>query len=223
MKNNIPSVSKALKQIRFERGITQHQLADILGISTSTACLWESGDRFPNKTMREKICNYFDVDMNFLCGFSKVHNSVVEDDRVMSINYFERKSLKNEVSSINLQYSKDIFDVTNTISTMMLPKTLFRKNASYFAIKCVEDKLAPYGISNNDIAIFMAANHDDIENNTIVCALIDGKVVIRSFIMGDEANCYYLANAWNDAKPQKVFTNNEEVILGKLSYVLGKR
>ena len=57
--------------LRKERDYTQAQLAKALGVSTSTVAMWERGERYPTRTMCEKIADFFDVDMDYLYGRTK--------------------------------------------------------------------------------------------------------------------------------------------------------
>lgn len=224
MTNSNQSIANALKLLRTERNITQYQLANILGISTSTICLWEQGERFPNKRLRETLCSYFNVDMNFLCGYSTVRKSSIENDEVLSVDYYDRRCLKEGFDRFDLRFNKDIFDTDSAYTTMLLPKTLFRNNAHYFAINSKEEGLSPFGVNAEDILVFAQANSEDVEDKTIVCALLNGKIVVRLFRLSNESNCFYLAKSWDDEALLKIPNANEkEIIIGKLTYVFGRR
>lgn len=48
------------KRARERSGMTQQQLADVLGVDQSTVCLWETGKTFPRGKMLTRvasICN----------------------------------------------------------------------------------------------------------------------------------------------------------------------
>lgn len=57
---------EALKRLRTNRGMTQAQLADALGIGKSTISMYEIGAREPDFEMLEAIADYFNVDMALL-------------------------------------------------------------------------------------------------------------------------------------------------------------
>ena len=54
------------KRLRKEKGITQGELAKILGVSRSTIGNYEQGIREPDFEMLEKISDYFNVSMSTL-------------------------------------------------------------------------------------------------------------------------------------------------------------
>lgn len=68
-------VSHVLRVLRVDKGLSQDELAEALKVSRVTLSLWESGRRSPSKENCEAICDYFNVDMNYLLGFSSVRNS----------------------------------------------------------------------------------------------------------------------------------------------------
>ena len=60
--------SERLKKLRKEKGMTQAELADALGISTPTVIMWENGKRKPQFEMLEKLSEVFDDRFLYLIG-----------------------------------------------------------------------------------------------------------------------------------------------------------
>lgn len=60
--------SNNLKKLRKERGLTQKELADALGIAKSTISMYENNNREPDFETEELIADFFNVDMNTLRG-----------------------------------------------------------------------------------------------------------------------------------------------------------
>ncbi len=54
-------IGKFLKELRKEKGITQEQFAEILGISNRTISRWETGSNMPDISLLVEIADYFDV------------------------------------------------------------------------------------------------------------------------------------------------------------------
>lgn len=57
-----------LKGLREENGISQRELADIIGISKGAVYYYESDGRAPDIVTLEKIADYFDVSTDYLLG-----------------------------------------------------------------------------------------------------------------------------------------------------------
>lgn len=62
--------SKRLKKLRTDLKMTQDELAPELGISRSTLGMYETGKREPDFETLETIADFFNVDMNYLIGYS---------------------------------------------------------------------------------------------------------------------------------------------------------
>ena len=54
-------VGSFLKDLRREKGITQEQLAEELGVSGRTISRWENGNNMPDISLLVEIAEYFDV------------------------------------------------------------------------------------------------------------------------------------------------------------------
>ena len=60
--------SQVIKKLRKEKGLTQQELANIVGITATGVSYWESGNAVPNTETLNKLANYFGVTVNFLLG-----------------------------------------------------------------------------------------------------------------------------------------------------------
>lgn len=58
--------SDKLKQLRKEKGLTQRELAEKLGLGKSAIGMYESGKRTPEFETLEMICDFFNVNMDLL-------------------------------------------------------------------------------------------------------------------------------------------------------------
>lgn len=65
-------LSEQLKQLRRERGNTQEDLANHLGISTQAVSKWERGEGYPDITLLPAISSYYNVSIDNLLGVGKL-------------------------------------------------------------------------------------------------------------------------------------------------------
>lgn len=63
--------AERLKTLRKSKGLTQLELAKILGVSTSTIGMYEQGRREPELNFVMKIASYFQVSSDFILGFDQ--------------------------------------------------------------------------------------------------------------------------------------------------------
>lgn len=61
-------VGNRIHELRRERGITQPQLADAIGVSNGAISLWENGVNEPKASYIVAICKFFGVTSDYLLG-----------------------------------------------------------------------------------------------------------------------------------------------------------
>lgn len=59
-------LGKKLLELRKERGLTQAELAKLLGVAQQSVAQWEKGKNLPGNVSRIKICDFFGVSASFL-------------------------------------------------------------------------------------------------------------------------------------------------------------
>ncbi|EJO5347626.1 helix-turn-helix domain-containing protein [Clostridium botulinum] len=74
-------IGEVIYRLRKEKGITQEQLANFIGVSPAAVSKWESGASYPDITLLPVIATFFNVTIDILLNF-KIELS---DDEVMSI------------------------------------------------------------------------------------------------------------------------------------------
>ena len=73
---------KNLKIIREQNGLTQQQLADVLGISRSAYCGYETGRRTPDIETLEKIVKFYNMPVEVF--FTKLMSEYLYDDEFVN-------------------------------------------------------------------------------------------------------------------------------------------
>lgn len=57
-----------LRQYRNQMGLTQQELADLVGVSFRTIQSWERDETYPNASHLFRLCEIFGTDPNTLIG-----------------------------------------------------------------------------------------------------------------------------------------------------------
>lgn len=57
-----------LKELRTQRGLTQSQVGELLGVSCVTIARYEAGEREPSNAKLTTLANYFGVTVDYLMG-----------------------------------------------------------------------------------------------------------------------------------------------------------
>ena len=63
-------LAERLKQLRSEKGMTQVQLAQMLGVSKGTVAMWETSKRKPSFEILSRLSDIFDRRMDYILGYS---------------------------------------------------------------------------------------------------------------------------------------------------------
>lgn len=68
--------AKVFKELRTNLKLTQQELADKLGLSRSAIGMYEKGEREPDFETLELIADFFNVDMDYLLGRTKLTTTI---------------------------------------------------------------------------------------------------------------------------------------------------
>lgn len=97
---NQKKIGDFLKELRKEKGVTQEQLAEILGVSGRSVSRWETGSNMPDLDILILIADYYDVEIReILDGERKDGNMKKEmEETVLKIadykNHEEHKFMR---------------------------------------------------------------------------------------------------------------------------------
>mgnify|MGYP004462731137 CR=1 FL=1 len=73
---------KILRLLRNEKGMSQQELADALGISKSSINMYERGERQPNFEVLEAIADFFNVDIDYLLGRTNKTTKIINPQTI---------------------------------------------------------------------------------------------------------------------------------------------
>jgi transcriptional regulator with XRE-family HTH domain len=84
-----------------ERGITQKDLAQAIGVSTGNISDWKSGRAKPSIDVLNRIANYFGVSIDYLVGRTDVRNidDLIEIAHIGVITWINDRAFSNDESS----------------------------------------------------------------------------------------------------------------------------
>lgn len=92
-------LGKRIKELRLERGVTQSELSDYLGLTPKMVSFYELEQRFPPQDIIIKLADYFNVSADYLLGRSEIRNS---DELLKEYSSLYNKSPKEIEEYINL-------------------------------------------------------------------------------------------------------------------------
>lgn len=60
------TIGKRIATLREKKGLTQAQLARLIGVGTSTVTMWEIGERIPRDEMKVKLAEQLGRSVKFI-------------------------------------------------------------------------------------------------------------------------------------------------------------
>ena len=83
------SFAKMLRKIRTDKGLSQRELADKIYVTRSAITRWENGSRMPDADTIARLCQFLDVNLDFLLGNDIIAgegiNVIVVDDSKIAL------------------------------------------------------------------------------------------------------------------------------------------
>lgn len=94
---------ETVRELRKQKGLTQEQLAEYLGVQPTTIASIETGRAFISSDVLANLSNYFDVEPAFFF-FDKVHILSQKDHDYIS-------EIKRALPGFNTSKLKDIYNI----------------------------------------------------------------------------------------------------------------
>lgn len=69
---NSVNIGEFIQNVRKEKGLTQKDLADSIGVSDKTISKWENGNSVPDTTLLKPLCDALDINVNELLSGKKL-------------------------------------------------------------------------------------------------------------------------------------------------------
>ncbi|WP_315337598.1 XRE family transcriptional regulator [Fusobacterium pseudoperiodonticum] len=144
-------IKDRIVSLRNEKNITQSQLAEELNISPSAIGMYEQGRRKPSNELLEEICDYFNVDMDYLMGRSDIKNRYQAglkydwEDKKQEDSNIDMNTVNTDYIMIPLYESISAgYGASNSEFIEMIPVFGLKKNGTtYFAVKVEGDSMEP--------------------------------------------------------------------------------
>lgn len=74
-------LKNSLALLRKEKGLTQQQVADILGIKRSSYAQYETGNRQPDYSILQALADYYDCTVDYLLGRTDDRRAIVVEPK----------------------------------------------------------------------------------------------------------------------------------------------
>lgn len=201
-----------IKKLRKEKGLTQQELGQMLGVQKSAIAKYENG-RVPNlkRETISKLAEIFNVTPNYLLGIDEP-----------TAPYFSNNidiPLYNDVCC-----GEGMFVEDNIEEYISLPESLLNPRKDYFCQYANGDSMQDESIRPGDLIIFEKTQA--LNNGDIGCFGIEDNIATCKKYYRDHANNCVILQPAND-KYSPIIINEYNYhsfkIIGKLALVISKR
>lgn len=113
-----------LKELRKENGLTQSDLGRILNLGKTTISMYENGNSTPNDEIKLKICDYFNISLDYLLGKSSTRN-YSQNNNIENIKTFAKDNGIHTLAAHfeNEEFTQDdLDDIENFIKFVISKK-----------------------------------------------------------------------------------------------------
>ena len=159
---NTTTLGSRLKALRQARGLLQRDVADAIGVATSSYALYENDRRHPDQAKIKLICQVLHCDPNYLLS----KNPASSSNNTVNIMLFKMEDLADG----------DIV-VGKSIGKFALPKASLGSDY-LFAVEVADNSMLGYSLQVGDYAVFTPAPIP--ENNRVYLLSVNGKALIRN-------------------------------------------
>ncbi|MEE0741036.1 MAG: helix-turn-helix transcriptional regulator [Emergencia sp.] len=129
MKNKPSAIGDKIKEIRKDKGLTQKELGELLGVTASMIGQWESGIRFPRVANIYRIAEALDVPTDML--FRDFNYTVTEGLKTVDQKRHEEVMMKKHIE-LYRQLNEVGQHFANDFINLLLDRTAYRKDDENF-------------------------------------------------------------------------------------------
>ena len=98
------TTAERIKQLRKKKGISQSELAELIGVKNNTVSTWERGTRKPDFEALNLLSNYFEVSFEYILGSSDKEEARVKPTQD-ELDELALSALADELSDHVKKYS----------------------------------------------------------------------------------------------------------------------
>lgn len=79
-----------LRELRTQRGLSQRNLGDIIGVSHATINMYENGKRNPEVETLETLCDFFNVSMDYMRGKEDLSVRLLDGEEMLIVDAYRQ-------------------------------------------------------------------------------------------------------------------------------------
>lgn len=180
-----------LKNLRVSKGLSQEELSNKFGVSTSTIGMYETNKREPNFELLKEFANFFNVSTDYLL-------EQIKKDDLANFDIIQIPLLGKIAAGCPTEMFADVIDYID------IPADMARGNKELFALKTKGKSMEPNFIEG-DILIFEKT--EDCENGQFCAVAVNGDDA--TFKKVTKTDTGIMLQPLNPAFETKFYTNDQ--------------
>ena len=125
-------IGKFILNCRKEKGLTQEQLAEKLGVTSKSISRWENGNTMPDYSLLKDLCNELDINVNELLSGEKIKRNDYINKSEENLIKLRKQIDKRKKILKNITYVFSAIIIMTFILNMVLNRLL--PNDSHWTI-----------------------------------------------------------------------------------------
>lgn len=119
---NQKRIGAFLKQLRTEKGLTQEQLAEILGVSGRSISRWETGTNLPDLSILVQISEYYNVEVKEILNGERISGNMDNELKETLLKVADYNDLEKQRTARigNISFSIMFLTCASAIAVQML-------------------------------------------------------------------------------------------------------
>ena len=134
------NIGKFILELRREKGLTQMELADKLGVTDKAISKWENGRCMPDLSLLKPLCDILDISINELLSGKRLTKEEYQkklEENIIKINLTTLK--KNSIKTLNIVLKTILF--TLFLLFLLILSFILKNKYDYSHIELDENKV----------------------------------------------------------------------------------
>jgi len=194
--------AKNILRLRKEKGLTQQELGDQIGLAKTTVSQWESAQKLPHAASIEKIAAFFRVAKSVL--FAEGNDKYISYGKMLSLPIVGKISC--DLGALTYE---EIEDYAPT------PEAWVR-GGEYFYLRAEGDSMINARILNGDLVLIRRQDH--LENGEIGAFVVNDTIYLKRIYQDGKVLSLHSENT--NYPRMSVSEDDEFCIVGKLTKII---
>lgn len=165
--------SEIIKRVRKERGLSQKELADIIGVKKTSVSNYETGYSTPNFRVVQKMAELLELPLSYFMDTEEAQSLLTKKE----IQPFNGKTIPYYAASNIEGILKHSFSYRNSI--ISLPDSMINRQYTYIGVSVPDSSMNKCGLKYNDSVVINTELEP--QNDCMIAAIRNDNFILRRY------------------------------------------